>query len=456
MCSVLGKGGRAARKMSEERADDEGGWETGCRVVMLAATPCDQDARVAREAQCLAERGFEVWVVCEDEAGCRGGERWGKVRQLTFRPRGQARKGFGAQRSRTTLWHSAGEGAERLPWSERLGWVRVVRGIRFLSLPKIIENAAGERVVALRPRVIHAHDLVTLPAAVRIAQRAGARVVYDAHELERHRNGLGLVGRALAGRRERQYIRRADAVVTVSDSIAEWLMREYEIDRPVVVLNSPAWSGVRKDADNIRQRLGLDARSPIVAYVGKVTFNRGIEQLVGALSYLPNWHVALLGSRDEGTVARIEALASRLEVAERVHMVEPVDASEVMSFIATADVGAVLTQDTCLSYRFSMPNKLFEMSFAGLPLCVSDLPEQRRFVEEIGNGVVVDGSAPEDIAKGLARVYAERQEFHLTEDRRATLAARYGWPLQADRLVGLYRALLSGERSGGKANGLDS
>ena len=44
-------------------------------------------------------------------------------------------------------------------------------------------------LVASRPDVVHAHDINTLPTAWAAARRAGARLVYDAHEISTDREG---------------------------------------------------------------------------------------------------------------------------------------------------------------------------------------------------------------------------------------------------------------------------
>ena len=93
----------------------------------------------------------------------------------------------------------------------------------------------------IRPSIVHAHDLDTLPAGWILAQRHRARLVYDAHEFY---SGFDVAPprfwRAVAGTAEGLIARRAGAVITVSSAIAERLEEIYSLPtRPAVLLNCP-------------------------------------------------------------------------------------------------------------------------------------------------------------------------------------------------------------------------
>ena len=88
-----------------------------------------------------------------------------------------------------------------------------------------------------------------------------------------------------------------------------------------------------------------------------------------------------------------------------------------------------------------MPNKLFEMAFAGIPLVVSDLPEMGRFVCKNGIGIMVDQTDPESIAAGIAAVYSKRDSYAPDASRLAEVTRQYSWPVQAQKLTELYSSL---------------
>ncbi len=122
----------------------------------------------------------------------------------------------------------------------------------------------------------------------------------------------------------------------------------------------------------------LDADTPLLVYTGLVTRNRGLELMLEALAQLPGFHLAMVGRAEPQIAAALARQAQALGVVERVHGVAPVPPEELIDFIASGDVAVIAAPDACLSYRYSLPNKLFEALFAGLPLVVTSELEDMR------------------------------------------------------------------------------
>jgi glycosyltransferase involved in cell wall biosynthesis len=294
----------------------------------------------------------------------------------------------------------------------------------------------------LQPDVVHAHEMATLLGGWRYTRNHRAALVYDSHELELGRNGFfSDWEKSLRAKAEKFLIRRADAVITVCDSIADYLARHYKIPRPTVVLNSPDDHPLQASATNLRSALGLDLATPLAVYVGKVTFNRGIEFGVDALAQYPELHLALVGPRDERVTARLREQAAALQVSDRLHIVDPVPHEQVVSFIHSADVSLVLIQPVCLSYEYCFPNKLLESILGGVPVLASRLVELERLVTETGAGLVVPPDDATAITAGIRQIVANPQAMRASAATIARTREKYGWPAQATRLLALYQQL---------------
>ncbi|WP_245675901.1 glycosyltransferase family 4 protein [Halofilum ochraceum] len=321
---------------------------------------------------------------------------------------------------------------------KRLG-KRIMATMYWFSETDEFGTAARRHIAELRPDAVHAHDLTTLPAGGRAAADVGGWLVYDSHELEMHRNSsypwfVWLRRRIL----ERKYIRRADAVVTVSESIADHLRTDYGIPRPAVVMNAPLFDANITPGTTVRQDIGLGPDDKLCVYVGNVTVNRGLDLVVRALATMPDLHFATVGPRRLATETELVALAIELGVRDRLHLIDPVAPNEVVGYIGTADVSVLPIQNVCLSYYYCMPNKLLESVFAGVPVAVSDLLEMRRFVDANACGVVMDETDPEAIGRAIHQAITARARYILSPERRVELAEQYGWPAQAAHLQALY------------------
>lgn len=460
------------------------------KVVMLVNNPCVNDSRVIKEAEALAASGRWVAVICQ---WCEGLPRHEQVRGVEYYRIDTALKApgeiirklmirMGLSTSPGSLGHGEDVLNKQLRWPSitfarsrgSIGRIKeflvslrlypyvflpayaiywTLRKIKHLvgcSLRTCMRHiywltefedfglAAERAAVSLGPEVVHAHDLATLPTGSRVARICGARLIYDSHELEMHRNSA-FPWYVWKRRRllEQRHIRKADAVITVSDSIADHLASDYDILRPVVIINAPNPPARDTGKEGLRQTLGLKDE-PIAVYVGSVTVNRGIEQCVHALVRIPNLRLALVGPRRPRTEQEVTQLAERLGVRNRLYLVDPVPPEDVVSFISSADVSVVPIQDVCLSYRYCLPNKLFESAFAGLPIAASNFPELRRFIDCCGCGVTMDQADPDDIAEKIQLLLYDPIRYRLSLAEQAALLSIYGWPVQAKKLCNLY------------------
>jgi glycosyltransferase involved in cell wall biosynthesis len=372
---------------------------------MLLLNPYTHDSRVRKEAASLRDAGYRVTVLAQGEHGL---------------PRREVEDGIDVVR------------VERPPWPPLLRFMvhrwRMARALR-----------------RLRPDVIHAHDTETTG---RVGPGLGVPIVYDAHELWlervlRERSALyGALARWYFARVERRYLPIASAWITVSAPIAGHLERRYGIGPVEVVPNYPETNGQSATRD-LRalpggERLAADA--PVVLYIGNATEGRGVEHLVAAMAEVPEAHLALLGAAGQRGIVRREA--RRRGVGRRVHVLPRVSPDEVVAYAASATIGVSPIPPTSLSYRYSLPNKLFQYMQAGLPVVASDYPQVREVISDAGAGVTVD---PRDVGAlaGAIRAYLDDPERRAGDGRRGREAVldRLNWTTSEARLLAVYERL---------------
>ena len=124
----------------------------------------------------------------------------------------------------------------------------------------------------------------------------------------------------------------------------------------------------------------------------------------------------------------------------RVHVLPRVPTEEVVAYAASATVGVSPVPPTSLSYRYSLPNKLFQYMQAGLPVVASDFPQVREVIEETGAGITVDARNVDALA-GAIRTYTEDAERSATDGARGREAVRrrFNWSAAEASLLAIYR-----------------
>ncbi|WP_444544006.1 glycosyltransferase [Pilimelia terevasa] len=382
-------------------------------------------------------------------------------------PRWAARKVTGLLRRVQDRWVAARvaqtaakeAGHLRITRRDALGYrlAGAVRGHRaWRSLEPYLwryEVALGAAVDALAPDIIHANDVRMLGVgarAVRRARLAGREValVWDAHEYLRGLRQPGAQRRWLPAHLGylEEYLPLADAVVTVSEPIADLLQRDHQLAaRPLVVQNVPSVDRPVTDEDrrrygDIRAACGLGPDTPLLVYSGAAAAQRGIGNAVTALRLLPGAHLALVvGQSGPRYVARVLEQAVRQGVRQRVHLASYVPHWYVPEFLSTADVGLIPLHHWP-NHELSLITKFFEYSHARLPLVTSDVATMAAMVQRTGQGEVFAAEDCEDLARAVRAVLADPARYRAAYDNPALLS-RWTWEEEVQVLHQLYARL---------------
>jgi glycosyltransferase involved in cell wall biosynthesis len=316
------------------------------------------------------------------------------------------------------------------------------------DLPSLLDLdlAFGPVIEKAKPDVIHANDITMIgTAALSVARmRArGERVkwLYDAHEyvvgVDWRTPAQGSAYLSL----ERDFIHRADAVVTVSPEIAELLRNHYRLPRlPDVVRNTPIM-GVVEDgttAPSVRAVCELPDDVPLLVYSGWISAERGLPSAIRALAQLPEVHFAIVANGTNPDLATVLAKADELGVRDRVHVVPYVAQHAVPAYLSSADLGVICSLHS-INYENSLPTKLSEYLHAGLPVVVSDLRTLSEFVRRHGVGEIFKADDPDAIADAVMRALEVRQS--LAANISNELLTELSWEHQSAGLIRLYSEL---------------
>ncbi len=313
----------------------------------------------------------------------------------------------------------------------------------------------GDTIDQLRPDIIHANDFRMLGVGARAkvrAQQQGRRVslVWDAHEYlpglteTPTRQDLALFAF------EREHIPFADQVITVSETLADMLVRDHQLSsRPSVVENSPVvkppsdarWAGGNIDEERgLRQDCGLDSDVPLLVYCGVAVPERGLETIVRGLANLPGIHAAFVVSSIElPYVVELQDLAHQLGVADRLHVVTYVPVDHIVPYLSGADVGVVAAHHVP-NNEISLPTKFREYSHARLALVVSDVKTVSEIVRTYGLGEVFVAGDVESFSQAVATVLADKETYRWRLNHPGLLSG-WSWDAAAEVLESVYASL---------------
>jgi glycosyltransferase involved in cell wall biosynthesis len=338
-------------------------------------------------------------------------------------------------------------------WRSTLGrrsWRRLDPGLWDYEL------AFGPAIDRMQPDIIHANDFRMLGVAVRAAARARSRgrvirVLWDAHESVEGIMGRSSNPRWLPAQIEyvREYAPQADAVVTVSPTLAEMLRTSHSLpESPVVVLNAPVSKPDAMEAavpvGDLRSLCGIDETTHLLVYCGGVNPRRGLDTMIDALPLLPGVHVAFVTLHPNGANAPSEALLERaagIGVADRVHLLPYVGHWQVSQFLSTADAGVIPIQHQP-NHEIALITKFFEFSQGRLPIIVSDVQTMADTVRTTGQGEVFTAQDVDSYVAAVRAVLADPQRYRKAYDEPGLLTG-WTWEAQVDALDEVYSRLMS-------------
>ncbi|MDQ2915426.1 MAG: glycosyltransferase family 4 protein [Chloroflexota bacterium] len=321
--------------------------------------------------------------------------------------------------------------------------------IRVVTLPS--PNSRFERVTRTawavyrssadrQIKLCHFHDPELIPVGLLLKLR-GKRVVYDVHEdlptqilnkdwvpsfVRRPVAALVAAAEFLAGH-------LVDAVVAATPTIAA----RFPSTKTVTVCNYPILDEVAASGDAVPYA----NRRSIVAYIGGISEDRGIRQMVLAIGKVSGISPELvLAGRfhPEG----LESELARSPGWDRVRKVGWLDRIEVAELLARARIGLV-TLLPLPNYVEAYPTKLFEYMSAGLPVIASDFPVWREIVTSAGCGLLVDPQDPDAIARAIQRLLDDPAQAEAMGKRgRDAVQMRFNWTTERDKLLSLYARLI--------------
>jgi glycosyltransferase involved in cell wall biosynthesis len=187
----------------------------------------------------------------------------------------------------------------------------------------------------------------------------------------------------------------------------------------------------------LRSRLGLSRETPLVLSVGRISFKKGLDLLLEALAEIPEAHVAIVGPDDgDGTLARLEELGARPELAGRVHILPPFDDRQPRALYGEADVFVLPSRNE----SFGMVAA--EAAAAGTAVVVTDRCGVAALLGE--TGAIVVAPQADEVRDAIRRLLADPAlRARLGEGGREA-ARRVSWAAVVEQQEALYRRAIDG------------
>lgn len=274
--------------------------------------------------------------------------------------------------------------------------------------------------------ILLANDLDTLLANWLVSKKLNIPLVFDSHEIFTEMPAInGRFTQNIWRSLQNFIVPKLKFMMTASESYADWFVKTYEIDRPVVVQNFPIRT-------SIPQNLGEKNQKKIILYQGVINPSRGLDKMIPAMKKIENAEFWICG--DGPKKQEYLSLTKSLGLEEKVKFLGKLVPEDLRKITKTADVGLSIEENNGLSYFYSMPNKVSDYIQARIPVVVSAFPEMSKVVDHFHVGEKINNY--DELPSTINSVLLNGKSFYLNHLDKA--AAELCWEKEEPKILSLF------------------
>jgi len=280
------------------------------------------------------------------------------------------------------------------------------------------------------------NDLDTLLPNFLVHKLKRIPIVYDSHEY--FTATPELVERPKVQRIwkwiEKTIVPKLKSCITVNASISNLFEQEYHIPFRIV-RNIPRQ---RKNGEAVsRASLGLPEDKKIVLLQGSgINVQRGAEEAVEAMQYLDNVLFLIVGGGDVLPV--LKNMVQDLSLQKKVKFISRQTPENLAGYTANADIGLTIDKDTNINYRFSLPNKLFDYIYAGVPILATPLVELKNIITKYEIGDFIENHEPKHIAETIKNMVDDQTRLSKYKANTRKAALELNWENEKLTLIEIF------------------
>lgn len=367
------------------------------RVCHITSAHAPEDVRIFhKECVSLARAGYEVYLVQRGES---------------YEKEGVRLVGFGK------------------PSSNRLG--------RMLFTAR----RAYRTALAVDADIYHIHDPELMPYGLKLKKR-GKRVIFDSHELYVEQMRIkpylpgwsrGLVA-GMYGAYERRVLRGIDGMIFpfLVDGKHPF---EGQCRYVAAVDNVPRLEELYERYDE-----SVPKREGSIVCIGSLTYSRGITHLIRAAGRTDC--VLYLGGTfsPPGYQAELEAMPEY----SRVRYLGQLSRAQVLETMQSCQIGMATVLNVGQYDKMgNLFTKVYEYMSMGLPVILSNTPNNVKIAEKYQFGLCVDPADPDAIAAAVQYLLDHPEEARrMGENGRRAVKEEFNWGIEEKKLLALYDEIL--------------
>jgi glycosyltransferase involved in cell wall biosynthesis len=278
--------------------------------------------------------------------------------------------------------------------------------------------------------VIHAHDWMTVPAALLARRISGKPLVMHVHSLEYDRSGENVNEKILEI--EKEGLRQANRVIAVSHRTKRMIVERYGIppQKVFVVYNAVS----RNEAQRI-YRIERTGKQQMVLFLGRITFQKGPDYFVEAaakvLKVLPDVTFVMAGAGN--MMGQMIERVGELKIGNRFHFTGFLQGEEIERIFSLSDL-------------YVMPSVSEPFGISPLEAMLYDVPvivsRQSGVAEILRHALKVDFWDVRELSAKIITILKHPALMEVIAKKAKEELRTIRWETAAERISELYREMV--------------
>ena len=282
-------------------------------------------------------------------------------------------------------------------------------------------------------------DLDSIVPCILISKLKGKKCVYDAHEIftETPEVERRPAIKKIWLRVEKISVKRIVKGICVSDGLKDYFFQKYGKEFSVV-RNFPTRLKTEALESARLQTVPSHANEKMILYQGALNEGRGLELLIEAMQSV-NAKLILAGEGDLSESLRNSVRELKLE--NKIEFKGFVSPNELKLLTRKSYIGINLLEARSKNYYYSLANKFFDYTEAGIPSLNMNFPEYKKCNDEFEVSVLLDNLSVEKISESLNNLLNNEQLYHRLQANCLRAREVWNWNLEKEKLIKVFKEI---------------
>lgn len=305
---------------------------------------------------------------------------------------------------------------------------------------RVAKSHLRKAVISFKPDLIYERSEYSLKSGSELAKEYGIRHIYEVNapcveewvQLE-GASYLSFVAHWIESRKYRY----SSGLCPVSSSLAEYLVKHYQLDERRIrvipnAINPDHLEIMRELRDELVQKLNLNSNHIVIGFVGSILDYHGIDELLLVFKKIVHKHqtLRLLIVGDGKHLSKYQDWVKVNGLNEFCTFTGKVPRNEVFTYIDLMDI--------CLNPKHSWygsPVKIFEYGAMGKAIIAPDSQNIRDVLTHMQNAVLIS-EGEESLTQALLLLIEDKGLRHqLGQDAKRLILSQFTWRNNAIRMI---------------------